>query len=79
MEDFITIAVFNFPHEIAVLKNILDQESIGYYFENETMINIAPFYGSALGGIKLKVHPNDFEVVQTILKELEDRNDLKIV
>ena len=79
MEQFKTIAIFNYPHEIVVLKHILEQEEIQYYFENETMMNIVPFYGNALGGIKLKIHPNDFEVVKSILKELEDNNDLKIV
>jgi hypothetical protein len=42
-------------------------------------MNIVPFYGTALGGIKLKIHPNDFNTVQTILKELEDNNHLKVV
>lgn len=79
MIEFKTIATFSYPHEIVVLRHILDQEEIQYYFENETMMNIVPFYGSALGGIKLKIHPNDFDVVQSILKELEDNNDLKIV
>ncbi len=79
MEAFKTIAVFSYPHEIVVLKHILDQEGIQYHFENEAMMNIVPFYGTALGGIRLKIHPNDFEVVQSILKELEDNNDLKIV
>ena len=79
MEDFRTIAVFNYTHEIVILKHILEQEEIQYYFENETMSSIAPFYSNALGGIKLKVHPNDFETVQLILDELKDNNDLKIV
>ncbi|WP_396179492.1 DUF2007 domain-containing protein [Flavobacterium sp.] len=79
MKDFQTIAVFSYPHEIVVLRHILDQEQIQYYFENETMMNIVPFYGTALGGIKLKIHPNDFNTVQTILKELEDNNHLKVV
>jgi hypothetical protein len=79
MEDFKTIATFSYPHEIVVLRHILDQEEIQYYFENETMMNLVPFYGSALGGIKLKIHPNDFEVVKTILEDLQDNNDLKIV
>jgi hypothetical protein len=79
MKEFKTIAIFNYPHEIVVLKHIIDQEEIQYYFENETMMNIVPFYGNALGGIKLKIHPNDFEAVKAILKELEGNTDLKIV
>jgi len=70
MEEFKTIAVFNYTHEIVILKHRLDQEEIQYYFENETMSSIAPFYSNALGGIKLKIHPNDFERVQNILDEL---------
>jgi hypothetical protein len=77
MEELKTIAIFNYTHEIVVLKHRLDQEELQYFFENETMSSIAPFYSNALGGIKLKVHPNDFEKVQSILDELN--NNLKIV
>jgi len=70
MEEFKTISVFNYTHEIVILKHRLDQEGIQYFFKNETMSSIAPFYSNALGGIKLKIHPNDFEIVQTILDQL---------
>jgi hypothetical protein len=77
MEEFKTIAIFNYTHEIVVLKHRLDQEEIQYFFENETMSSIAPFYSNALGGIKLKIHPNDFKKVQSILDEL--KTNLNIV
>ncbi|MBP6181213.1 DUF2007 domain-containing protein [Flavobacterium sp.] len=77
MEDFQTIAIFNYSYEIVILKHILDQEGISYFFENETTLAIVPFYSNALGGIKLKVHPNDFEKVQEILDHLN--NNLTIV
>lgn len=77
MQEFKTIAIFNYTHEIVVIKHRLEQEGIQYYFENETMSSIAPFYSNALGGIKLKIHPNDFERVEIILDELN--NNLKIV
>jgi hypothetical protein len=77
MEDFQTIAIFNYSHEIVVLKHILDQEGISYFFENEMTLSVAPFYSNALGGIKLKVHLNDFEKVQEILDHLN--NNLTIV
>ncbi|WP_306351241.1 putative signal transducing protein [Flavobacterium sp. '19STA2R22 D10 B1'] len=79
MEDFVTVAVFNYPHEIAILKHLLDEAEIQYVFENETMTSIVPFYSQALGGIKLKVHPNDIELVQKILAEMNDQDHLKIV
>lgn len=77
MESFKTIAIFNYQHETVVLKHLLEQEEIPYYFENEMTLSVVPMYTSALGGIKLKVHPNDFEEVQQILDNLN--NPLKIV
>ncbi|BDU24139.1 MULTISPECIES: DUF2007 domain-containing protein [unclassified Flavobacterium] len=77
MESFKTIAIFNYQHETVVLKHLLEQEQIPYFFENEMTLSVVPMYTSALGGIKLKVHPNDFEQVQEILDNLN--NPLKIV
>ena len=77
MEEFETIAIFNHSHEIVVLKHILEQEGIPYFFENEITLSVAPFYTSALGGIPLKVHRNDFERVQEILDNLN--SNLSIV
>ena len=79
MNHFITAATFNFQHEIFSLKNILEQEGIACFFENESIVGINPFGSIAYGGIKLKVHPNDLEVVQSILKDLNENNSLKIV
>ena len=77
MESFKTIAVFNYTHETVVLKHLLEQEEIPYFFENEMTLSVVPMYSAALGGIKLKVHPNDFEEVQQILDNLN--SPLKIV
>ena len=79
MEDFITIAVFNYQHEIEILKHRLNMEGVVYFFENETTLQVAPMYSVALGGIKLKIHPNDTETVIAILDELNDENNLRIV
>ena len=79
MNEFITIAIFNYPHEITILKHRLEQEGISYFFENETTASIVPMYSIALGGIKLKVHPNDFQSVQLILDELNGNANLTIV
>ena len=79
MSEFVTVAVFDYPHEITVLKHLLEQSEIQYFFENETMMNIVPMYSQALGGIRLKVHPDDVETVQEILKNLSGDSNLKIV
>ncbi|HQV35779.1 MAG TPA: DUF2007 domain-containing protein [Flavobacterium sp.] len=77
MQNFITVAIFNLPTEIAVLKSILENEGIQYFFENETIVSIDPFASIAYGGIKLKVHQNDVQVVQRILDNLDSH--LRIV
>lgn len=79
MNEFVTVAVFEYPHEITVLKHLLEQSEIQYFFENETMMNIVPMYSQALGGIRLKVYPDDVEAVRDILKKLEDDSNLRIV
>jgi len=73
----VTVAVFNLPTEIAVLKTILENEGIQYFFENETIVSIDPFASIAYGGIKLKVHRNDVVLVKGILDNLDSH--LRIV
>lgn len=80
MEHFITVAVFQYPHEIAVLKSRLELEGISYYFENETMTGVVPMSSLALGGIRLKIHPKDADLVRQLLDDLEEESgNLRIV
>lgn len=77
MIEFITVATFNFAHEIIVLKSILENEGIPHLFQNENLISIDPLASFAYGGIQLKVHPNDFQKVKDILDNLN--TNLEIV
>ncbi len=79
MHNFVTAAVFTYPHEITVIKHLLQDAGISHYFENEAMADIVPMYSQAFGGIRLKVHPNDFETVKEILKQFLSDDTLKIV
>ncbi len=78
MDKFIVIAVFHYTHEIEILKHRLEQEGIRYFFENEATASIAPMYSLALGGIRLKIHPNDADAVNLILDELKGGHELRI-
>ena len=79
MNDFRTIAIFQYPAEYAVLQLLFDQEEIQYVFMNETMIGIFPFYSNAIGGIRLQVHLEDMERAEEIIKNLDHSSNLKIV
>lgn len=76
--EFITIATFNFAHEITVLKTILEHEQIPHLFQNENLISIDPLASIAYGGIQLKVHPKDTDRVKQIIDGLNAPN-LKII
>ncbi|WP_116790129.1 DUF2007 domain-containing protein [Flavobacterium psychrotrophum] len=79
MKQFVTAAVFTYPHEIAILKHLLTDAGLSFYFENEAMVQVVPMYTHALGGIKLKVHKNDLSTVQQIIEDFNFNNHLKIV
>ncbi|MBG6133077.1 hypothetical protein IWQ47_004589 [Aquimarina sp. EL_43] len=79
MKDFITIKTYTYPFEYAILKLLLDQEGISYFFENETMVGVFPFYSNALGGINLKVHQKDKNKVLQIISDLNTNSHLRIV
>lgn len=79
MKHFVTAAIFTYPHEITILKHLLEEAGLQFYFENETMASVVPFYTQALGGIKLKVHKNDLTTVKEILDNFNHNNHLKII
>lgn len=80
MKNYHTLAIFTFPHEYAILKLLFDQEHLRYFFENETMVGVFPFYSNALGGIHLKVHEADLERAKEILDSFNrSSSPLKIV
>ena len=79
MKDFITVAVFDYPHEITILKHHLNLSGANYFFENEATISIMPMYSVAIGGIKLKVHLDHVAAVQEILTQLNYGDHLRIV
>lgn len=79
MKHFITIAIFSYPAEYAVLQLLFDQEEIRYFFQNETMISVFPFYSNAIGGIRLQVHIDDVAEAEEIIKNLDHPSNLKIV
>lgn len=79
MKHFKTIAIFNYPAEYAVLQLLFDQGEIRYFFQNETMISVFPFYSNAIGGIRLLVHIDDIPEAEEIIKNLDHPSNLKIV
>ena len=79
MKDFITVAFFTYPSEYVVLKLLLQQEEINYFFLNETSSSILPITIRGKGGIRLQVHKNDEEKVLKIISDFESDASLNII
>ena len=80
MQSFVTIAVFTYPYEYSILRLLFEQAELRFFFQNETAIGIVPFYSNALGGILLKVHPEDVLQAKEIIDSFNSTSSpLKIV
>lgn len=79
MKDSCIAATFTYVHECTVVRLILEKEDIPFFFENETMVSVFPFYSNALGGIHLRVHCKDLERVRKIIEDLNTTSPLSIV
>lgn len=79
MEHYKTIAFFTYPGDYVVFRLLLDQREIRYFFANETMIGVLPFHSNAVGGIQLKVHPEDIVEATNLLQDWNDNSHLRLV
>lgn len=79
MKDFTPIAKFTYEHEYSVLRLLLEQDNIQFFFKNETMMSILPFHSNALGGIILFVHEKDKQKAIDILEDFNSKKHLTIV
>jgi hypothetical protein len=69
MEQLVTLLTFSFPHELAVVRSLLESEGIECFAKDEFTAQVNNFYSNAIGGIKLQVRESEFERAVEILKE----------
>ena len=67
MPQFITIATFTLPSELAVVKSKLESEGILCYAKNELTVQSHNFLSNAIGGIALQVKQEQVEEAMEIL------------
>jgi Putative prokaryotic signal transducing protein len=67
MDEYITVAVFVYPHEVAVSRARLEHEGIPCTTKDENIVSAHPFYSGAVGGVKLQVPREHMEEAQRIL------------
>lgn len=69
MNDFVTLKVFTYQHEMVVVQELLHAAGIQTFVKDELTAQINPLFSNAIGGIKLQVPEKDLEQAIAILKE----------
>lgn len=68
--EFFTLASFEFPADVQIIKGKLEAEGIKVFLRDENTINSDPLISSAIGGVKLQVYTTDKERAITIYNEV---------
>ncbi len=55
--------------ELIIVQGILENKNIEYFISDECMSSILPHYAIAIGGTKISVDDNDFEMAKKIITE----------
>jgi hypothetical protein len=69
LNDLVTVRKFVYLPEALLAKGSLESAGIRSYLFDDNMINMNWFYSNALGGIKLKVQPEDVDAANEILNQ----------
>ena len=70
-EKFVTVLTSSFAHEIAITQGRLETEGITCFVQDELIMQVASFFPTAIGGVKLQVIESDLNRAIDILKEMD--------
>ncbi|SHI38143.1 putative signal transducing protein [Pseudozobellia thermophila] len=69
-EKFYTIASFEYPSDVQILKGKLESEGIPVFLRDEHTLNSDPLISNAIGGVKLQVYTEDKERALAVYNEI---------
>ncbi|MEO1013246.1 MAG: DUF2007 domain-containing protein [Bacteroidota bacterium] len=67
---FFTIATFEYPADVQIIKGKLESEGIPVFLRDENTLNSDPLISGAIGGVKLQVYQKDKDRAKTIYDEI---------
>ncbi len=70
MDELVTIKVYSYQYELAVIRGRLEVEGIESFVQDELIVQTNPLYSNLVGGIKLQVRHKDVEISLRILQEV---------
>lgn len=71
--NWVFLRSFVWPHEYYTLQAFLESNGVRVSFRDEMIINIDPFLSNALGGIKMYVAEEDFELAMALSNEFDEK------
>ncbi|MGB7395273.1 MAG: DUF2007 domain-containing protein [Pricia sp.] len=69
-EKFFTLAAFDYPADVQILKGKLESEGIPVFLRDENTLNSDPLITNAIGGVKVQVYTQDRERALEIYDEV---------
>ena len=69
MKNFVEIATFTLPHELAVVRTLLESHEIECLVNDELTVQVHNFYSNAIGGIVLQVAEKNIFEAEKLLKD----------
>jgi hypothetical protein len=62
----------NWLHQAQFLKSVLESEGIDVQLPDEHVLGVQPFYGAAIGGVRVMVRPADLQRATELLESVPD-------
>lgn len=69
-DTFCTIASFDYPADVQILKGKLESENIPVFLKDENTLNSDPLISYAIGGVKLQVYTKHRKRALAIYNEI---------
>lgn len=69
MKTFQHLATFTYPADLLVARSLLESMEIECNIKDEMTVQVHNFYSNALGGIKLEVPTEKYDVGKSLLME----------
>ena len=68
----VTVAVFYNVLDALIFKSFLESYSVTCFLADDTFLSIHPMASQAIGGVKLNVHPDDFEKARALFQSFKE-------
>ena len=71
-DDWVQVRNCNWLHQAQFLKSVLESEGIDVQLPDEHVLGVQPFYGAAIGGVRVMVRARDLPRATELLESVAD-------